>query len=90
MKEEEQTGLLAHGDTLLLEGLPSNYNHLMTQELMKGFSGVTNIRMVPEKQSAVINFDTNEQAKVALSALHGFKLSEEESARLRASFIRSD
>ena len=53
--------------SLLVEGLPSGYNHLMLQELVRGYKGLQDYKVSSDSQSAIVHFTRHEDAKVALA-----------------------
>jgi hypothetical protein len=59
--------LLRNADTIIIENLPSNYNHLMLQELLRNYPGIDEHKLNSSKQSAVVRFDSPDDAKLALS-----------------------
>jgi U2 small nuclear ribonucleoprotein B'' len=58
---------------LLAQNLPAECNEMMLGMLFQQYAGYKEIRM-PRPGLAFVEFDTDEQATIALTALHGFKL----------------
>ena len=54
-------------DSVFIEGLPENYNQLLLQELVRNYPGLQDYQLHSEKQSAVVQFTTHEDAKLALA-----------------------
>lgn len=52
---------------VFIDNFPTNYNHLMLQELVHKFPGVIDMRFNLEDSTAWVRFDTSEQAKVAFA-----------------------
>jgi U2 small nuclear ribonucleoprotein B'' len=58
---------------LLAQNLPAECNEMMLGMLFQQYAGYREIRM-PRPGLAFVEFETDEQATIALTALHGFKL----------------
>jgi U2 small nuclear ribonucleoprotein B'' len=58
---------------LLAQNLPAECNEMMLGMLFQQYAGFKEIRM-PRPGLAFVEFETDEQATIALTALHGFKL----------------
>jgi hypothetical protein len=82
MSQKEK--LMKQPELIAIDNLPADYNHLMLQELLKHYPGVTEMQMVPEKQQALVRFETADEARLALAGLNKFKV--EEGRELRATF----
>jgi hypothetical protein len=58
---------LKESASLLVEGLPSGYNHLMLQELVRGYKGLQDYKVSSDSLSAIVHFTRHEDAKIALA-----------------------
>ena len=58
---------LKESASLLVEGLPSGYNHLMLQELVRGYKGLQDYKISSDSLSAIVNFTRHDDAKIALA-----------------------
>ena len=56
--------------SILVEGLPAGYNHLMLQELVRGYKGLQDYKVSSDTHSATIQFTRHEDAKLALAGRH--------------------
>jgi hypothetical protein len=66
---------LKDSTTLLVEGLPTGYNHLMLQELVRGYKGLQDYKISSDSQSAIVHFTRHEDAKIALAGNYSDVLS---------------
>jgi hypothetical protein len=86
---------LKESASILVEGLPSGYNQLMLQELVRGYNGLQDYKIKADSRSALVHFTRHEDAKIALAGkyflhisvlgLNKFKV-DKEGHELRASF----
>jgi len=51
----------------LVEGLPTGYNQLMLQELVRGYKGLQDYKINTDNRSALVHFTRHEDAKIALA-----------------------
>ena len=57
---------LHDSSSLVIEGLPKNYNQLMLQELVRPFHGLQDYKLL-DNERALVHFSKHEDAKVALA-----------------------
>ena len=69
--------------TLLVQGLPSGHTAETLSAMLKGlfgqYAGLTEVRTVPQRGLAFVEFSSEAAASPALQGLHNFKLSATES-----------
>lgn len=69
-------------NVLLAQGLPAEASDVMLRALFGQYAGLADIRFIPERGLAFIEFSTIAAAQPALAGLHNFRLSETHQIKL--------
>ena len=75
MQNEEEDD--ASNNVLFVENLPPQATEPMLNELFSQYPGFQDIKLVAERQIAVVEFEDDAQATLAMKGLDGYKMSAE-------------
>lgn len=81
-KAEDEVAIAVPSSILFADSLPQGCNEMMLACLFRSYAGYKEVR-IPREGLAFIEFDDEPHATVALQALNGFKLSAEETLKLK-------
>lgn len=82
VQAEDEVAVAAPSSILFADSLPQGCNEMMLACLFRSYAGYKEVR-IPREGLAFIEFDDEPHATVALQALNGFKLSAEETLKLK-------
>ncbi|KRX04007.1 hypothetical protein PPERSA_12454 [Pseudocohnilembus persalinus] len=81
-QHQQNVQLNAESNILHLEELPEQITKYVLESLFGQYPGYVETRHIPQRQMAFVEYQSNDQAKVALIGLQGFRLTETEFLRI--------
>lgn len=70
-------------NVLFVEDLPAQVTEELLSELFSQFPGFCALKLVGEKRLAVVEFEDDSQATVALKGLNGYKMTEDNALKIK-------